>query len=320
MKVYITRKIPDTGITLLQQNGFDIVVSPHDRPLTKQELIEALKADSYDALVSLLTDTIDNDIFEAAPNLKIVANYAVGFNNINLEEAKKRNIFVSNTPGVLTNSVAEFSFALLLALARQIIPADTFMRSGKYQGWDPDLFIGYELHNQTMGIVGAGRIGAQIAKYARGFDMNVIYYDVSRNDVLEKQYGATYFADIADVLKQSDVVNICVPLIDSTHHLINKERLELMKSSAFLINTSRGPVIDEVALVEALQKNSIAGAGLDVYEFEPKLSEGLQKLSNVILAPHIASATEFARNEMARVAALNVIDALLGRIPQNSVK
>jgi glyoxylate reductase len=318
-KIFVTRDIPNTGIELLKVAGHEVIESPKHGPLTKDELIAELKKNQYDAVISLLTDMIDKDVYDAAPQAKIFSNYAVGFNNFDIEEAKKRNILLTNTPGVLTEAVAEFSFALLLTFGRKTIEADTFMRAGKYHGWDPDLFLGLDLKGKTMGIAGGGRIGSHIAHIAKGFGMNVIYYDVVRNEKIESELGVHYFENIDEMLKVSDVVNLCVPLLDSTKHLMNKDRLALMKKTAILINTSRGPVVDENALVEALKNKVIAGACLDVFEFEPDLAQGLKELPNTVLTPHIASATEFARSEMSRLAAQNIIDALEGKRPKNMV-
>ncbi|MDP2593133.1 MAG: D-glycerate dehydrogenase [bacterium] len=319
-KIYVTRNIPGTGLPSLREKGHTIVVSEKDGVLTKEELIADLKKDSYDGVLSLLTDKIDAEIFDAAPDAKIFANYAVGFNNFDLDEAKKRGVVVTNTPGDLTDSVAEHTFGLIIALSHRIAEGDRFVRAGKYEGWNPNLLIGSEIKGKTLGLLGAGRIGARVIYCARAFDMNVLYYDVVRNKEVEKNYGAKFFETPEEVLTTSDFVSVHVPLLDSTHHLINRERLVLMKKTAYLINTSRGPVVDEAALVEALKKGIIAGAGLDVYENEPKLAEGLSELQNVILTPHIASATEYAREEMSRLAADNLIAFFEGKEPPNAVK
>lgn len=320
MKIYITRQIPDVGIQMLADKGCEVVVSPENRPLSKKELIKILKKGNYDAVISLLTDTIDAEVMDAAPTVKIYANYAIGFNNIDLVEAKKRGIYVTNTPSGGAERVAEHTWALILALTCRVVEGDGYMRMGKYKGWDPMLLHGQRIEGKTLGVIGTGRIGANVAHKGKfGFGMNVVYYDVKRNEAMEKEYGAVFFPTVEEVLKQADIVSIHVPLLDSTHHLINAERLKLMKKTAFLINTSRGPVIDEYALVIALQNETIRGAGLDVFEFEPELAKGLAKLSNVVLTPHIASGTEEARLEMATVAAQNVVDYLSGQVPRNNV-
>ena len=321
MKVFVTRKIPERGIAMLKEKGYEVDVSEKDGVLTKDELAAALRTKPYDAVLCLLTDTIDKDAFNAAaPSVKIFSNYAVGFNNIDVPEAKARGIMITNTPGVLTETVAEHTFALILAMASRIVEADTFTRAGKYTGWAPMMFLGTDVSHKTLGILGAGRIGSRVAHHGKhGFDMNVIYYDVKRNEEIEKTTGASYRDTPEAVLKEADVVSIHVPLLDSTKHLINKERLAMMKPSAYIVNTSRGPVIDEVALVEALKNNVIKGAALDVFENEPKLAPGLAELSNVVITPHIASATEETRSKMSEMAAQAIVDALEGRRPVNLV-
>lgn len=319
-KIYITRRIPEIGIKMLTDKGYEVDISPKDRPLTKKELVKALSKKQYDAVLTLLTDVIDAEVMDAAPTVKIFANYAIGFNNINVEEVKKRNIFASNTPGGGADRVAEHTWALILALSCRIVEGDMYMRKGKYSGWDPMLLHGTKLAGKTLGIIGTGKIGADVAHRAKnGFMMNVVYYDVKRNEALEKDFNAVFYPTVEEVLKVADVVSLHVPLLDSTKHLMNAGRLKAMKPTAYLINTSRGPVIDEKALVEALEKGVIRGAGLDVFEFEPELARGLAKLPNVVLTPHIASGTEEARHDMAVLSASNIIDVMEGGMPRNSV-
>jgi len=320
-KIYITRIIPESGIKMLKDKGYEAVINPEDKVLTKEELINNLKGQNYDALFCLLTDKIDGEVMDSfGPQLKIIANLAVGFDNIDIAEAKKRNIMVTNTPGVLTNTVAEHTFTLMLAIAHRIAEADKFTKALKYQGWAPMLLLGNDLSGKTLGVVGLGRIGSRVAYHAlKGFDMKVLYYDVKRNEDFEKEFSAV-FMPLEDLLKQSDFISIHVPLLDSTRHLINAENLKLMKPSAYLVNTSRGPVIDEAALAYALANKVIKGAALDVFEFEPKITPGLLRLDNVILTPHIASATEETRSKMSDLAATNIIEALEGRTPPNLVK
>lgn len=319
-KIYITRRIPENGLKMLRDKGYELDISSKDRPLSPKELIKALQKKPYDGVLSLLTDTIDGKVFDAARSAKIFANYAVGFNNIDVAEAKKRGITITNTPGGLTESVAEHTFALILALTCRIVEGDSFVKKGKYSGWDPMLLLGADLIRKTLGVLGTGRIGADVVhKAVQGFKMKAVYYDVVRNEKLEQEYGAVFCATPEEVLKQADVVSIHVPLMESTKHLINAERLKMMKPTAYLVNTSRGPVIDEAALVDALKQKVIAGAGLDVFENEPKLAKGLSKLSNVILTPHIASGTITAREEMARMASDNLIAFFEGRTPRNIV-
>lgn len=318
--IFVTRKIPQEGITLLESNGHDVTVSAKDGVLTKEELVRALTEKPYDAVICLLTDTIDAEVFDAVPTAKIFANYAVGFNNINLDDAKARSVTITNTPGVLTDTVSEFAFSLMLALAKRIPEADRFTREGKYEGWAPELFLGSDLKGKTLGILGAGRIGSGVAERAqKGLGMNVIYYDIKQSEEMEKAITCTFKPTVEEVLREADVVSVHVPLLDATHHLINAERLAMMKSSAYLINTSRGPVIEEVALVNALQKGTIRGAALDVFENEPALADGLAALPNVIITPHIASASDETRAKMSTIAAQNTIDFLSGKTPENIV-
>lgn len=323
MKIFITRQIPDRGINLLKEKGYEVAVSPHDRVLSKEELIEYLKKDRYDAALCLLTDKIDVEVLDAVKEsgVKIIANYAVGVDNIDLAAAKECGVMVTNTPGVLTDTVAEHTFALILAIAHRVAEADRFTRAGKFKGWEPMLLLGNDLSKKTIGIVGLGRIGSRVAHHAaKGFDAKVIYYDVKRNEEFEKEFGAEYKEKLDDLLKEADFVSLHVPLLGSTRHLINAERFLLMKNTAYLINTSRGPIVDEKALVDALRNGIIRGAALDVYENEPALADGLKELENVILTPHIASATEETRQAMSELAAKNIIEALEGREPPNLVK
>ena len=319
-KVFITRKIPEAGINLLKEKGYEVDVSEKSGVLTKEELVEALSAKDYDAVLSLLTDKIDADIFDAVPTAKIFANYAVGFGNINAEEAKKRGIAVTNTPGVLTDTVAEHTFALILSITSRIAEGDRYTRAGKYEGWAPELLLGMDLREKTLGIIGAGRIGSQVANIGTGgFGMKIIYFDIKRNEEFERQTGAEFRENVEDALKEADVITLHVPLLDSTRHLINKERLQIMKPTAYLINSSRGPVIDEKALVEVLRDKKIAGAALDVFEDEPRLAPGLSELEYVVLTPHIASATKETRSKMSEMAAGNIIEFLEGRTPPNII-
>lgn len=322
MKIFITRNIPDKGIKLLQEKGYEVAVSPHDRVLSKKELSTTLKEGSYDAILCLLTDKIDAEVLEAAgTQCKIFANYAVGFDNVDVKAANERGIMVTNTPGVLTDSVAEHTFTLMLAIAHRIAESDRFTRAGKYIGWEPMLLLGTDVSRKTLGIVGLGRIGSRVAYHAvKGFEMRVIYYDLKRSQEFEREYGAEYRENMDDIFREADFISIHVPLLSTTKHLVNAERLVIMKKTAYLINTSRGPVIDEAALVEALKNNVIRGAALDVFEHEPQLASGLAELENVIVTPHTASATEETRHAMSVLAAHNIIEALEGRTPPNLVK
>jgi len=320
-KIYVTRAIPEVGLTLLRTAGHDVVVSSKDGVLAKEELAAALTEHNPDAVLCLLTDKIDGEVFDAAPNAKIFANYAVGFDNVDLKAAESRSVAVTNTPGVLTDSVAEHAVALIFAVTKRIAEADRFTRAGKYVGWAPMLLLGSDLKGKTLGILGGGRIGSRVLEImGKGVGMKCIYYDIKRSEELEKATGAEFRASVEEVLKEADVVSIHVPLLDSTRHLMNTERFSMMKKSAYLINTSRGPVIDEPALVAALQSGTIRGAALDVYENEPALAPGLAELDNVILTPHTASATDETRSAMSEIAAQNIIAFLKGETPPNVVK
>ncbi|MEK9148282.1 MAG: D-glycerate dehydrogenase [Patescibacteria group bacterium] len=322
MKVFITRKIPDRGIKMLSAKGHTVAMNPEDRVLTKDELVAFLKGDRYDAVLCLLTDKIDADVFEAAgSSVKIFANMAVGFDNIDVASAKERGIMVTNTPEVLTETVAEHTFALMLAIAHRIAESDRFSRAGQYHGWAPELLLGTDVSHKILGIIGLGRIGSRVAHHAsRGFDMRVIYHDVKRNESFEKEFGAIYKEKLEGLMREADFVSIHVPLLPATRHLINAERLKLMKPTAYLINTSRGPIVDEGALRDALKSGTIRGAAIDVWEHEPELTPGLAELENIIITPHTASATEETRQRMGEVAAKNIIEALEGRPPPNLVR
>ncbi|MFA9398847.1 MAG: 2-hydroxyacid dehydrogenase [Clostridiaceae bacterium] len=308
--------IPSEAIELLE-NHFDVEINPLDRVLDKEELIEKVKG--RDAVLCLLTDNIDEEVFKAAGrNCKIFANYAVGYNNIDVETATKHNIMITNTPGVLNDATADLAWTLLFSTARRVVEADKYLRDGLYKGWSPMLFLGQDITGKTLGVVGTGRIGSNFAKKALGFDMKIIYSDIKRNEEFEKLTNATY-VDFETLLKEADFVSLHVPLLSSTTHLIGEKELKLMKKTAILINTSRGPVVDEKALANALKYGEIWGAGLDVYEEEPKVSEELIKLNNAVLLPHIASATIETRTNMGIIAASNIVSAYKGEIPENIV-
>lgn len=318
--LFVTRKIPMAGIEQMRAAGHELVISEKDGVLSPDELKAALAERPYEGIVSLLTDTIDASVLAAAPEAKIVANYAVGFNNIKLADMKERGVVVTNTPGVLTDTVAEFTVALILDITKRIAEGDRFTRAGKYEGWAPELLLGSDLAGKTLGILGAGRIGSGVAKrMANGFGMKVKYYDVARSEALEAELACDFCESVEEVLREADVVSIHVPLLPQTEHLLNAERLAMMKPSAYLVNTSRGPVIDEVALVEALKSKVIRGAGLDVFEFEPALAEGLATLENVTLTPHIASASDETRNKMSELVAENVNAFFRGEQPPYEV-
>ncbi len=315
-RIYVTRRIPQPGLDLLTEAGFEVEVSPHDRVLTRKELLDAVK--NRDGLLPLLTDAIDTELLDAASGVKIVANYAVGFNNIDIPEATKRGIAVTNTPGVLTDATADTAWALLMATARRIVESDRFTREGKFEAWAPMLFLGADIAGRTLGIIGPGRIGTAMAERAKGFRMRILYSDTKPSPEFEKTFDAEY-RELPDLLRESDFVSIHVPLTEQTKHLISAKELSMMKPHAVLINTARGPVIDEAALVEALREKRIGGAGLDVYEEEPKLCPGLVELDNAILLPHIGSATIETRTKMAQIAATNLVEFFKGNRPPNLV-
>lgn len=321
MKIYVTRMIPEVGINKLKEAGHEVDVNPEDKVLSREELLTALQEKEYDAVLCLLTDKIDGEVFDAVPTAKIFANYAVGYNNIDVAAAKERGVLITNTPGVLTNTVAEHTFGLLLSAAQRISEGDRFTRAGKYIGWAPMLLLGNDISGKTLGILGLGRIGSKVAHHAvKGFGMRILYYDVKRNEEFEKEYSAEFRESVDDVLKEADFVTVHVPLLDSTKHLINAERLAMMKPTAYLVNSSRGPVIDENALVEALKNKQIRGAAIDVYEHEPELAPGLTELENVTITPHAASATEETRGAMSDLAASNILESFAGKTPTNLVK
>ena len=305
--IYCTREIPAVGIDLLKNKGYTVDIGDFKIPPTKKDLIKALERKNYDAVISFLTDSIDEDIFNACPTVKIFANYANGYNNIDVSEAKKRNIIITNTAGTSSLAVAEHTISLMFALSTRVVEGDRFIREGKFKGWDPNLFMGTDIFGEIIGIIGSGGIGSRVAHILKkGFNCHIVYHDVKRNEQLEKDCGAEYMS-IDDVLKNADIVSLHVPLLPSTHHLINTEKLSLMKKTSLLINTSRGAVIDEEALVYALKNKIISGAGIDVFEFEPELTKGLDKLDNIIMTPHIASSKDSARSEMAILVAKNII-------------
>jgi len=316
MKVFVTRRIPQPGLDLLGTFA-EVEVSPHDRVLTKEEIIRGVRG--KDGLLCLLTDPIDRDVIYAEPNLQMIASYAVGFDNINVAAATERGIPVSSTPGVLTDTTAEMAWALLFSVARRIVEGDAYTRSGKFRGWAPMLMLGRDVSNKTLGIIGTGRIGTAFALKSKGFNMKILYVDEEkRNEQLEKELGAKK-VQLPELLKNADFISIHVPLLRSTHHLIGEPELRMMKNTAILINTSRGPVIDEKALVKALKEHWIFGAGLDVYEHEPEISHELRQLENVVLQPHAASGTIETRTKMALMAAENMIAGLKGKVPPNCV-
>jgi len=315
MKIFVTRKIPKPGLELLRKHH-EIEINPHNRVLTKTEIINGLK--DKDGLLCLLTDPIDKEVIESEPKLKMIASYAVGYDNIDIKTATNLGIPVSNTPGVLTDATAEMAWALLFSVSRRIVEGDNFTRKGKFNGWDPMLLHGQDISGRTLGIIGAGRIGTAMALRSKGFNMDVLYVGTKKNKSLEKELNAKK-VELDFLLKKSDFITLHIPLNNHTYHLIDEKKLKIMKKTAVLINTSRGPVIDEKALIKSLKNNWIFGAGLDVYENEPKIPKELIELENVILQPHSASATTSSRTNMAVIAAKNMIAGLKGKKPPNCI-
>lgn len=317
-KIYVTRKIPGESLEKLKTSGNDVTISDVGRPLTPEELLNGIKG--ADAVLSLLTDKIDGDVMDAAgPQLKIISNYAVGFDNIDTDAATKRGIIVCNTPSDEVNeAVAEHTWALILALARRIVEADEATRRGAYKGWEPDIFIGTNVIGKALGIVGLGRIGTMVARRATGYKMNVLYNKREPDPTAEQELGVK-FVSLDELLRQSDFVTLHVPLTDETRHMINKDTLAKMKTGAFLVNTARGPVINERDLVDALRSGHLGGAALDVFDNEPNIAPELIEAPNVITTPHIASATWEARNKMGEQAVAAIIDTMTGTKPQNMV-
>jgi len=313
-KVLVTRKVFDDTLNLLSKY-FDVESNQRDVPLSPTQLVKRLQGKL--GAITLLTDTFDERVLTQSPELKIICNLAVGFNNIDVKACTRRGIMVTNTPGVLDDTTADFTWCLLLATSRRIVEADKYLRAGKWKGWVFTYFMGHDIHRKTLGIVGLGRIGKGVARRAKGFDMRVIYHDPSRVDeATERELGVMY-VDKRTLLRESDFVSLHVPLLPETTHYISHGEFALMKRSAILINASRGPVVDEKALIKALKEGKIAGAGLDVYEREPKVERGLMGLKNVVLSPHIASSSYETRIKMATMAAQNCIAGLSGQRPPN---
>jgi len=317
-RVFVTRIMAQEALDKIAQ-ATEMEVWPEELPPPYEVLQE--KARDAEGLLTLLSDRIDAALMDAAPKLKVVSNLAVGYDNINTAEATKHHIAVSNTPGVLTGTTADLAFTLLMAAARRVVEADNYTRKGRWKTWGPKILLGQDIHNATLGIIGLGRIGAEIAKRGRGFNMKVLYYDeMRRSEKEEKQLGVEYVPNLAKLLPRADFISVHVPLLPQTRHLIGAAEFALMKPTAVLINTSRGPVVDQRALYEALKSGQIFSAGLDVSEVEPiPPDDPLLTLDNVIITPHIASASFTTRKEMALMAAENVLAGLRGKTPPNCV-
>jgi len=314
--VYITRKIPDEGVKLIKDLA-EIRVWEGQLPPPKDVLLKEIK--DADGLLALLTDKIDSEVIEAGERLKVISNYAVGYDNIDIGAATQKGVMVTNTPGVLTETTADLAFALMMACARRIVEADKFVRTGRWKTWEPMLLLGRDIYGSTLGLAGAGRIGTAVARRAAGFGMRILYYNRSRNEKIEKECGAE-LVSFDRLLEQSDFISIHLPLTHETKHLFNKSAFEKMKQGSILINTARGAIVEESALYEALRAGKLAAAGLDVMDPEPPFTDNpLLKLDNVVLAPHIGSASIATRTRMAVMAAENLVAALKGKIPPNLV-
>jgi glyoxylate reductase len=312
-KILVTGRLPDEVMAQLDA-ACDMEANREDRPMEREQVLK--KISDREGLLSVITDRVDAELMDRAPGLKIISNLAVGYNNIDVAAATARGIVVTNTPGVTTEPTADLTLGLILAVARRIVEEDRLTREGKFQYWAPMLFLGRSVARKTLGIVGFGAIGQAVAKRARGFDMRILYNRRGRLDeARERELGIEY-ADFARLLRESDFVSLHVPLTDETRHLIGAKELRQMKPTAFLINASRGPVVNEKELVEALRKGVIAGAGLDVYENEPALAPGLTELPNVVLTPHVGSGTIEDRTLMARIATDNLLSGLQGEVPR----
>ncbi|HEV8673876.1 MAG TPA: D-glycerate dehydrogenase [Methylomirabilota bacterium] len=313
--VVISRHLPQEALELARARA-TVRLHPEDRRLTSDELAGYLR--DAEGLVCLLTDTIDEALLSRAPRLRVVANVAVGYNNIDVPAATRRKVVVTNTPGVLTETTADFTWALLLASARRVVEGDAYTRAGKFTEWGLMLLLGADVHGKTLGILGLGRIGRGVARRAGGFSMKILYHDAVRDHAAERDLGVVY-RDKDAILAEADFVTLHVPLLPETHHYIGEPELRRMKRTAFLINASRGPVVHEAALARALKEGWIAGAGLDVYEEEPEIHSALLACPNAVLAPHIASASRETRTKMARMAVENCLAVLGGQRPPNPV-
>jgi glyoxylate reductase len=314
--ILISRLLPEAAVRLARSRA-EVDAYAHDRPMPRVELLERLAG--KDGLVCVISETIDEDLLAARPGLRVVSNVAVGYNNVDVAACTRRGVVVTNTPDVLTETTADFAWTLLMATARRLAEADRYTREGRFRQWEYMLLLGGDVHGKTLGVVGFGRIGRAMARRALGFGMRVLYQDaVAADAAAERELRATR-TDLATLLRESDFVTLHTPLLPETRHLINAESLRTMKKTAYLINAARGPVVDEAALVWALREGWIAGAGLDVFEEEPKVHPGLIDLSNVVLAPHIASASHETRLQMATLAVENCLAVLEGKTPPTPV-
>ena len=316
-RVFVTRKIPDEGLRMITEK-FDTTVWPSEEPPSIQEIVQS--AEDCEGLVTLLSDPIEQDVINKLPKLRVIAQYAVGYDNIDVSLATKRKIAVTNTPGVLTETTADLTWTLLMAASRRIVEADRYIRDKKWDvAWGPELLLGTDIFGATLGIVGMGRIGQSVARRASGFNMTILYYSRTRNETIENELDVKH-VDLHTLLRESDIVTLHVPLNSETHHLISKEEFEIMKEDSILVNTSRGKVVDESALYDALKEGHIGSAGLDVFQEEPISKDSpLLGLHNIVISPHVGSASKNTRAIMSRMCAENLIAALDGNMPPNIV-
>lgn len=314
MKILVTGRLPEDVMARIEQ-GHQVEKNEQDRPMDRQRLLNSIG--DKEGLLCMITDRIDEGCLDRAPNLMMIANFAVGYDNIDIQAATKRGIWVSNTPEVLTEATADITFALILATARRVVEGDRRVREGRFRFWAPLLFLGREVSGKMLGIIGMGRIGKAVARRAQGFQMPIVYHNRKRIDAAEENRLGVEYLDLKSLLSKSDFISLHVPMTNDTCHMIGSKELEMMRPDAYLINTSRGPVVDEKALLEALKGKRIAGAGLDVYENEPALTPGLADLDNITLLPHVGSATQETRAKMARLAAKNLLAGLRGERPPN---
>lgn len=312
VKVYIAGAIPEVGLNLLKEH-FEVEMYEGEGIIDKETLMEGVKDAS--ALISILSTNVDQEVIDSASNLKIIANYGAGFNNVDVKYAREKDIDVTNTPKASTASTAELTFGLVLAVARRIVEGDKLSRTQGFDGWAPLFFRGREVSGKTIGIIGLGEIGSAVAKRAKAFDMDILYIGPHQKKEKEREIGAKY-VDLNTLLENADFITINAAYNPDLHHMIDTEQFKLMKSTAYLINAGRGPIVNEEALVKALEDKEIEGAALDVYEFEPEITEGLKSLDNVVITPHIGNATYEARDMMSKIVANDTIKKLNGETPQ----
>lgn len=316
MKVFITRKLVGKAEQMLKENGIRVKVFPEDRTISREELLWNVK--NVDGIITLLTEKIDKEVIDTLSRCKIIANCAVGYNNIDIRYANEKNIVVTNTPDILTDATADLTIALILACARRLGEGEQMMRANEFTGWKPQLMLGLEMKNKTVGIIGAGRIGYATAKRMKSFGTKIIYFDRNNNSKFDRELAAKKVS-LNSLLKTADIISVHLSLDQSTFHILNKDNLKLMKKSSVIVNTSRGEIIEEKSLIDLLKKKKIFAAGLDVYEGEPEINPELRKLDNVFLLPHIGSATVETRSAMAELCAKNIINVLSGKKPLTPV-